>query len=307
MKKLQRAKLSQYQEMMMEPKSTDPMMSSHQHGKDKANSFKQQQYPVINYQQCYQTPTLSILSGKELPGSGGQKSCLSPTTYQKITRQDRIVFYEANSPLEDTIKYEANLPQLPDTTEIDLLKMKGGKLIESHVVMPSSVVTTTPPPISILGTTSPGTGVNTIRTQYVKKKDIGHGLKSTLQQSEVKNLSVIAEEAECLHSSSRNSVIDSSVKSSSSTSATSSLSVNCKIDIDEQVSEVADNSAVVTASVVVGGGNDNEADRQIEEVSAKPELSIEGETNELVPEFLDEEKVVINEEIVYDKDSLIYI
>lgn len=223
-------------------------------------------------QQATSSPTVSLSSASSKDSSnklGG--GAFSSSVYQKITRQDRMMFYEANSALEETVKYEANLPQLPETTEIDVLKMKGAKLMgENGVggngggnagVLPSMVVvggmanvatitTTTPPPINVLGNNCgggvggggvSGGSTNTIRTQYVKKKDIGHGLKSTLQQCEVKNLSVIAEEAECMHSSSsqRNSAVSSS-KSSSASSSASSSTTNCKL-ADEPLSRMDHN------------------------------------------------------------------
>lgn len=211
-------------------------------------------------------------------------------SYQKIMRQDRIIFYETpssaatksfmsfNDNEDSVVKYEANLPQLPETSEIDLVKLKSsssgvvdsanGKLVD--IMSPTVVTTTTPPPI-------------TIRTHYVKKKDIGHGLKSSLQSSlqsnEVKNLSVIAEEVECGHSSS-NSAINESVNSSEPPPP------------QEQAEPNADKEA-------------NSADSKNSMFdSMNDKLEKAGET-----EFLENEKAImlVSADDIYDKDSLIYI
>lgn len=215
--------------------------------------------------------------------------------------------------MEETIKYEANLPQLPETTEIELFKMKGsGKLSETSGEIPTNVdlrnvtatiTTTTPPPINILGSNT------NIRTQYVKKKDIGHGLKQSLQQSEVKNLSVIAEEVECMHSS-RNSAINSS-KSSSASSSASSSTTNCKLadeplmaidnnDIRERIKELEEAAAVAAAQV---GNDDNTETTSVDETLANMKEADDDD------EMLDDEKdqMLVSGGEIYEKDTLIYI
>ncbi|RNA09876.1 hypothetical protein BpHYR1_052666 [Brachionus plicatilis] len=85
-----------------------------------------------------------------------------------IARQNRIIFYESNNQNGDyaeDVKYEANLPKLPD--QGSMLAMSKRFEFDNH---------------------SKNLGL-----KYVRKKDTGNGLKN-FNQSEVKNLSVIAEE-----------------------------------------------------------------------------------------------------------------
>lgn len=224
------------------------------------------------------------------------------------------MFYEVNSQLEETVKYEANLPQLPESNgcEMGMLKLSsggvlGGKHMENVMVIPS---TTTPPPITILGGQA---ATNPVRTQYVKKKDIGHGLKSTMQQAEVKNLSVIAEEAECIHSS-RNSAVESlSAKSSSSAS---SSSTNCKLDDldDENIK-----TAVFLPPPPPPPIKDENKDSAKSSNTSSPSSSSSSSSSDNGSmfdsmhkkdfEFLEDEKgvMLVSAEDIYDKDSLIYI
>lgn len=227
-----------------------------------------------------------------------------------------MMFYEANSPLEETVKYEANLPQLPESNgcEMGMLKLSsggllGGKHMENVLVIPS---TTTPPPITILGGQA---ATNPVRTQYVKKKDIGHGLKSTMQQAEVKNLSVIAEEAECIHSS-RNSAVESlSAKSSSSAS---SSSTNCKLDdLDDENIKTAlflppppppptkDENKDSAKST----NNSSTSPSSSSSSSSSDNGSMFDSMHKKDFEFLEDEKgvMLVSAEDIYDKDSLIYI
>lgn len=107
---------------------------------------------------------------------------------QRISRQNRFIFIESDSNPDETVKYEANLPHLPETTSISGL--------------------------NFLNSVSETKSNNNVGLKYVKKKDIGHGLKSlnSLNRNEVKNLSVIAEEDYV--QSSRNSIAENSTSGS---------------------------------------------------------------------------------------------
>lgn len=153
-----------------------------------------------------------------------EENFLTKNFFQKLTRQDRIIFYEANGGMEETIKYEANLPQLPEN-EIDLLKLKNFKIENANHLLMSPTSTNSP--------------TSNLRTQYIKKKDIGPGLKSLNQLNDLKNLSVIAEE-DCIQSS-RNSILENN-SSTNITSSSDNLNVN--IIKDTSMKQIFDNKFI---------------------------------------------------------------
>lgn len=87
-----------------------------------------------------------------------------------ISRQNRVIFYESNKKNNEHVKYEANLPKLPDQSAM----------------------------LSIPKRFEFNNCPNNLDLKNVRKKDIGHGLKN-FNQSERKNLSVISEEENLSH------------------------------------------------------------------------------------------------------------
>ncbi|CAF0971846.1 unnamed protein product [Brachionus calyciflorus] len=100
-----------------------------------------------------------------------------------IPRQNRVVFSESNiKEDEEKIKYEANLPRLPEPNS-QMLKIT--KKFEF----------------------GQNTNNRNLGLKYVRKKDVGNGLKN-LNQSDINNLSVIAEEEIISSSGSSSSICE---------------------------------------------------------------------------------------------------
>lgn len=154
---------------------------------------------VDNYQYDIDKSISKFNQIKELDTRLHLKEIEAENSYQRITRQNRIIFYEDKANQNDKIKYEANLPHLPEE-----LKNAMKSIFDSN------------------NTNKP---INSVKSPLARKKFIFNSISKSLNQDILENLSVILEEENTL-SSKNSSSVNSNAFNINNTSNTNSTATN---------------------------------------------------------------------------------
>jgi len=233
----------------------------------------------------------------------------SENTYQKITRQNRIIFYEDKTNLNEKIKYEANLPHLPEELKN---AMKSIKVFENNcnltaVANNSNGINNNSNLMSNCfsnnNSFNSNKSISSVKSPLARKKFNFNSVTKSINQDILENLSVILEEENtqssknsvCINSNSANTKSTNNLKSANSDTGSSNVEASCE---NENSTTKSSNEKSIIEDKLERPSKNIALEKDLDELKTKNE-------NEMISSEQENTKKLSIDETQTKKDDLI--